>query len=175
MPNRILTQAICTDDAINSLSFEAERFFYRLLVCCNEFGVMDARPHILRPKCFPLRMDTISREDIIRWKQELENAQLINSIEEEGEKLLVVRNFDKYNTGYGRRLTRIKTAPRRERIRRDVVIEREGKKCYLCGKELADDEITLDHVIPLAHGGSHTEDNLKVACRSCNASKGANY
>jgi 5-methylcytosine-specific restriction endonuclease McrA len=33
-------------------------------------------------------------------------------------------------------------------------------------------QITLDHVIPLTRGGAHTASNLRVACRSCNSSKG---
>ena len=40
--------------------------------------------------------------------------------------------------------------------------------CVYCG----DEGKTLDHVIPLFRGGSDTEDNLVVACKSCNSSKG---
>ena len=31
----------------------------------------------------------------------------------------------------------------------------------------------IDHVIPLARGGQHTIDNVKVACAHCNTSKRA--
>jgi 5-methylcytosine-specific restriction endonuclease McrA len=31
---------------------------------------------------------------------------------------------------------------------------------------------TIDHVIPLAHGGSHTLENFVLACLRCNSSKG---
>jgi len=44
-----------------------------------------------------------------------------------------------------------------------------GGKCWMCGA-LAD---TIDHVIPLARGGSHWPANLRPACRSCNCSKKA--
>lgn len=31
----------------------------------------------------------------------------------------------------------------------------------------------LDHIVPLAAGGSHTLDNVQCCCRACNGSKGA--
>ena len=31
----------------------------------------------------------------------------------------------------------------------------------------------LDHVVPLARGGSHTRDNVQCLCRACNGKKGA--
>lgn len=42
-----------------------------------------------------------------------------------------------------------------------------GNRCYLCGAEAT----TMDHVIPLARGGSHWPANLRPACVSCNSSK----
>jgi len=40
--------------------------------------------------------------------------------------------------------------------------------CIYCGAMTG---LTLDHVIALNNGGLHHEDNLVVACRSCNSSK----
>ena len=42
-----------------------------------------------------------------------------------------------------------------------------GNRCYLCG-ETAE---ALDHVIPLARGGSHWPANLRPICKSCNSKK----
>lgn len=60
-----------------------------------------------------------------------------------------------------------------EEVDRLAVIERDNATCYLCGTKLnpETDKITLDHVIPLTRGGSHSMDNLKVACVSCNTRK----
>jgi 5-methylcytosine-specific restriction endonuclease McrA len=41
--------------------------------------------------------------------------------------------------------------------------------CTYCG-EL--ESIQLDHIVPIARGGSHSIGNLAPACRTCNASKG---
>lgn len=45
-----------------------------------------------------------------------------------------------------------------------------GKICLRCG---ASDDITIDHIIPLAAGGANGPTNLQPLCRKCNASKGA--
>lgn len=42
--------------------------------------------------------------------------------------------------------------------------------CAYCGSK---ESIQLDHVIPIARGGTHSIGNLISACSSCNASKGS--
>jgi 5-methylcytosine-specific restriction endonuclease McrA len=59
-----------------------------------------------------------------------------------------------------------------EPIRRAAIIDRDHRTCYLCGRdELTDRQIHLDHVVPLSRGGTHTADNIRVACRRCNYRK----
>lgn len=67
---------------------------------------------------------------------------------------------------------RKRNAPRIEKIDRPSIIERDNWTCYLCMRVCTPKNVTLDHVIPLYHGGAHTADNLRVACRSCNCRKG---
>jgi len=50
-----------------------------------------------------------------------------------------------------------------------ALYKRDGYRCLYCG---ATDNLTLDHVAPLAEDGSHCEENLVVACKPCNSSKG---
>jgi 5-methylcytosine-specific restriction endonuclease McrA len=59
------------------------------------------------------------------------------------------------------------------RINRAAIIERDGMTCYLCGHSLTMSQLTLDHVVPLKHGGPHTPENLKVCCFDCNRRKSA--
>lgn len=44
-----------------------------------------------------------------------------------------------------------------------------GNLCWMCG----DPADTIDHVIPLAAGGTNWPANLRPACRPCNSRKGA--
>lgn len=67
-----------------------------------------------------------------------------------------------------------------ERVERIKVFDRDDWKCYICGCEVIMSRIpvlnraTLDHVIPLVKGGSHTYDNIKTCCNSCNSKKSGN-
>lgn len=42
-------------------------------------------------------------------------------------------------------------------------------RCHYCGCKSA--RLTFDHIIPLAKGGTHSADNLVMACGPCNSSK----
>lgn len=54
-----------------------------------------------------------------------------------------------------------------------LVFNRDAGICGICGEPVAPDNWHLDHIVPLAAGGSHTYGNLQVAHPSCNLSKGA--
>lgn len=49
---------------------------------------------------------------------------------------------------------------------------RDGNACYLCGT--IPDSPQLDHIIPIALGGTHSLDNTAIACPPCNNRKSAN-
>lgn len=47
-----------------------------------------------------------------------------------------------------------------------------GCRCYICGRGLTIDTMTIDHVIPRSKGGGNTFDNLMACCLGCNQEKG---
>lgn len=96
MPNRIIKESICTSENLNNLSLEEEVFFYRLITQCDDFGRMDARPQILRAKCFPLRTDTIQQYDIESWLQALVRENLIIIYAVDGKAYLQMVTWDKH-------------------------------------------------------------------------------
>jgi len=46
-----------------------------------------------------------------------------------------------------------------------------GNKCAYCRRKLSDAEITLDHIIGRAEGGSNHISNLQIMCAACNQLK----
>ena len=81
------------------------------------------------------------------------------------------RNRDKENDYRIRRRAIKKGSAIVEKVVRANLIAQYGSVCYLCNRTLAQHEITLDHLIPLSRGGHHSYENLRIACRSCNAKK----
>lgn len=65
----------------------------------------------------------------------------------------------------------------------DALIERDGTKCVWCCREMLDKPIdpnkdcslhmTVEHMYPLFHGGSHEIHNLALACFQCNNARGS--
>jgi hypothetical protein len=51
------------------------------------------------------------------------------------------------------------------------VLQRDGHACRYCGAKAPDVRLTVDHVVPVALGGSDDPTNLVAACVDCNAGK----
>lgn len=43
--------------------------------------------------------------------------------------------------------------------------------CYYCSQKFRPEELTMDHVVPLARGGKTTKGNVVVSCKECNSKK----
>lgn len=95
-----------------------------------------------------------------------------------------------------RRKNRVKEIKRRHKLREngridwnitlDKLIKRDKRICYICNKEVDTNDYivyedgtfisgnnypSIDHVIPVSKGGTHTWDNVKLAHRNCNIIK----
>jgi ATP-dependent helicase IRC3 len=51
---------------------------------------------------------------------------------------------------------------------KEQVKRRDGNRCLACG---ATKLLTVDHIVPIYHGGSNHTDNLQTLCRICNTRK----
>lgn len=49
------------------------------------------------------------------------------------------------------------------------ILKRDGNKCLRCGSK---NNLTLDHIIPVAKGGIKAKWNLQTLCGKCNSYKG---
>ncbi len=43
--------------------------------------------------------------------------------------------------------------------------------CHYCNGSFSPEELTMDHLVPLARGGKSTKGNLVPACKECNNRK----
>lgn len=67
--------------------------------------------------------------------------------------------------------------PARRSVRKTIpfivrarVVARDNFKCAKCGTEHF---LTIDHIVPVAKGGTNNESNLQTLCAICNSRKGA--
>ena len=91
---------------------------------------------------------------------------------------LVEKYRDEVGAAYYRYYIAYKRVPRRVRPPRSVsqrtrfaVLERDGFRCVYCGATAEDAQLVIDHVQPVADGGTDDIDNLATACRPCNEGK----
>jgi 5-methylcytosine-specific restriction endonuclease McrA len=59
---------------------------------------------------------------------------------------------------------------RRRTLRAEMAARGDEEFCVECG---AGENLTIDHIIPLSHGGLNDVSNLQYLCRFHNCSKGA--
>ena len=52
--------------------------------------------------------------------------------------------------------------------RRLVVLSRDRQACVYCTAPLSEDTFVLDHLVPVAKGGTNRKHNLVAACEACN-------
>lgn len=71
-----------------------------------------------------------------------------------------------------RLLRALRGAKRAIKFSRENVYARDGGRCQYCGAGVRRDEITYDHVVPRALGGTTTWENIVTACVECNQKKG---
>jgi 5-methylcytosine-specific restriction endonuclease McrA len=51
------------------------------------------------------------------------------------------------------------------------VVRRDGQMCQICHRNVPDNELAFDHVIPISKGGPTSVGNLRVLCADCNSKK----
>ncbi len=65
---------------------------------------------------------------------------------------------------------RVRSIPK---SRRFDVFQRDHHTCQYCGRKAPDVELEIDHLIPVAEGGTDDFDNLVTSCADCNRGKSA--
>lgn len=74
MPERMVKPDILTDEAVDRLSPEAEVFYRRLISVVDDFGRYDGRLTVLLAALYPLRIRTVTEDEIERWLAECADA-----------------------------------------------------------------------------------------------------
>lgn len=142
--------------------------------------------------------ETRKREAYINRLKNAEQAEMnICTCEWCGEPFIALRGIKKYCSEKCRARAQYKRGEiaRRMRIKKNNIdnvsleelYKRDGGICHICGKQCRYEDYTvvneifiagnyypsIDHIIPLAKGGEHSYENVKLAHRICNTKRGA--
>lgn len=94
MPSRIVREGILTSEAVNELDAETEVFYRRLHSVVDDYGLYHAHPQLLRAHLYPLKLDEVTTEQIIKWMAKCCKVGLVSVYEFEKKKYLRVNKFD---------------------------------------------------------------------------------
>lgn len=121
---------------------------------------------------------SFSFRSIVSWRAGLNNlvTQVANKPEviftiPEGSERFLNEKFQAIISLHSRTMTRKLEGVVDRHIPQDVrnrVWQRYGGRCAECG---ARDYLEFDHIIPVAKGGSNSEQNVQLLCRRCNLAK----
>jgi len=69
------------------------------------------------------------------------------------------------------KLVRLRDSHRAVKFSRINIFTRDGYVCQYCHRRFRTEELTFDHVVPIAKGGKKTWENIVTACWRCNNRK----
>lgn len=101
-----------------------------------------------------------------------EVSQILSLERQPGEDYLKAPSFD-VQVPRIVRLTRYDKFPKISvRFNRKNLFARDDHCCQYCGQTHPVNQLSLDHVVPRAHGGKTTWENIVCSCVTCNSRKG---
>lgn len=126
------------------------------------------RRHPERARELDAKYAAKSKERYRRWA--VENRDKVNAAAEKWRN--DPANKEKIRLAAKKRRALVKSADVREISPRDWLrlLDRCRFACFYCG-ESPDEQLTVDHVVPLSRGGRHSIGNIVPACKRCNSSK----
>ncbi len=89
------------------------------------------------------------------------------------EKILArVKAYRDTNPEYRKRKQELERGLRSSNVYRhiiwDLLRQRDGDICQICNLPIAPGEESIDHILPLSMGGSHSAENVRLLHRTCN-------
>lgn len=102
MPNRIIREGILTSTRVNSLTWDEEVFYRRLLSVVDDFGRCEAHTALLRASLYPLKLDQVREVTVERLLASCEKARLVRLYVVSGKRYLEVADFRQQIRGKSR-------------------------------------------------------------------------
>lgn len=163
------------NEVIADLPMFARLLFIGLWCIADREGRLEDRPKRIKMELFPA--DDVNVDDALDL---IAAGGLLIRYEAEGARYIQIVNFTKHQVPHHKEVaSEIPAPPGLRQVTkhaydvtteaRSAVFERDGHRCLKCGTE---EDLSIDHVVPLSKGGDNDVDNLQTLCKTCNSSKG---
>ncbi len=142
------------DEKLRLLAFE-DRWHFVALLCLKGQGLLDeGGPLLMRKVAVKLGLSVVELGDVV---SRLAAVELVDKETLQPFMHLVVERDE------------LRPTASVWRVIRERIFVRDDYTCQYCGERGG--RLECDHKHPVARGGSHDDENLVTACRTCNRSK----
>lgn len=174
------TQDWLADDKVSAYSYEEKGVYHEILVYLWQSDTAS----LLDDNAFLARLLKLSPRKFLSLRSVLIDGQFaaLHSIDTpdgprivqdrltaEWQKARDIHTNRKTISDAGHRRSRMEWLSVR-RVMTPKILAKYNYQCQMCGNR---ENLQIDHILPLAKGGSNDESNLQVLCRHCNSSKGS--
>ena len=93
MPNRLIHDCALTSRKINKLTDSEEKFFWRLVMCCDDYGCFFGEQDVLNGKLYP-RQNRYTDDDVLSYRNAIVDVGLAFLYEEDGEIYICINKWE---------------------------------------------------------------------------------
>ncbi len=151
---------------INGMTDEEIGHYVRALLSEARYAACLERSTLIK-----LNTPRFTEEECNKWISELREFQ--SRDDDIADAITILQN--RLKTIHGQEKKRVLTKVRRSQFEKNreqitlALIERDGYECKQCKTQ---NDLTIDHILPISKGGSDQLENLRFLCRTCNSKKG---
>lgn len=123
-------------------------------------------------------LEILHEKDSATWEEICDRAKVV-SHKKYVDKLLKVNLLHQHPNGISpnprvdAEMINVKKVRNITKSLRFNVLQRDGHTCQYCGRKPPDVELEIDHLLPVAEGGTDEFENLVTSCFDCNRGKSA--
>lgn len=150
--------------------------FEGLWCLADREGRLEDRPKRIKVEVFPYR-DGINTDEMLDW---LRDNSFITRYQIDNESYIQINKFHTHQKPHHMEAESIippmpgtqnqLNAKPLYKKQKERILERDNHQCVKCG---AKSKLHIDHIVPVAAGGTSDDENLQVLCAGCNCSKGS--
>jgi hypothetical protein len=96
MPNRLIYENALTSRKVNALTDSQEKFWWRLILCCDDYGCFFGEPDVLLGKVYPRQR--VSEESVLEYRDALVSIGLAFLYEHDGETYICINKWEDLQT-----------------------------------------------------------------------------